>query len=372
MSNFVREIRAAVTRSKGAPFAVESARIREPQGDEVLVRIVATGMCHTDMIVRDQYYPVPLPAVLGHEGSGVVEAVGPQVRGLVIGDHVVLTYGYCGHCLPCGSGHASYCQEFFGRNFSGADPHGQCALQDASGAPLHDHFFAQSSFATFALSRENNTIKVSKDAPIEILGPLGCGIQTGAGAVINSLKVSAGSTFAAFGAGAVGLSAVLAAKVAGASTIIAVDVVPSRLELALELGATHTVNSRETDVVSAIRDITKGGVNFALECTGRPQVLRNAVDSLGALGCLGIVGAPPLGTTAEFDVNDLLLGGKSIRGIVEGDSVPQKFIPQLVELYLQGRFAFDKLIRIYPFDEINKAAEDSERGVTIKPVLRIG
>jgi len=371
MSAAFREIKAAVTRSKGAPFVIESARIRAPQNDEVLVRIVATGMCHTDMIVRDQYYPVPLPAVLGHEGAGVVEAVGPSVKGLEVGDHVVLTYGYCGHCLPCGSGHASYCQEFFGRNFSGADPHGQCALEDASGAPLHDHFFAQSSFATLALSRENNAIKVSKEAPIEILGPLGCGVQTGAGAVINSLKVTAGSSFAAFGAGAVGLSAVLAAKVAGASTIIAVDVVPSRLELALELGATHVVNSRETDVVNAIRVITKGGVNFALESTGRPEVLRNAVDSLGGLGCLGVVGAPPLGTTAEFDVNDLLLGGKSIRGIVEGDSVPQKFIPQLVELYLQGRFAFDKLIKIYPFEQINQAAEDSEKGITLKPVLRI-
>ncbi|MGX1186450.1 aryl-alcohol dehydrogenase [Pseudomonas sp. F-14 TE3623] len=372
MSNAFREIKAAVTRAKGAPFVIESARIRAPREDEVLVRIVATGMCHTDMIVRDQYYPVPLPAVLGHEGAGVVEAVGPQVRGLEVGDHVVLTYGYCGHCLPCGSGHASYCQDFFGRNFSGADPHGHCAIEDSSGAPLHDHFFAQSSFATFALSRENNTVKVSKEAPLEFLGPLGCGIQTGAGAVINSLKVTAGSSFAAFGAGAVGLSAVLAAKVAGASTIIAVDVVPSRLELARELGATHTVNSREVDVVAAIREATKGGVNFALECTGRPEVLRNAVDSLGGLGCLGVVGAPSLGTTAEFDVNDLLLGGKSIRGIVEGDSVPQRFIPQLVELFMQGRFPFDKLVKFYAFEDINQAAADSEKGITLKPVLKIG
>ncbi|MFP6847285.1 MAG: NAD(P)-dependent alcohol dehydrogenase [Pseudomonas sp.] len=367
-----RDIKAAVTRTQGAPFVIESARIREPQGDEVLVRVVATGMCHTDMIVRDQYYPVPLPAVLGHEGSGVVEAVGPLVRGLEIGDHVVLTYGYCGHCLPCGGGHAAYCQEFFARNFSGTDPHGHCALEDANGEPLHDHFFAQSSFATFALSRENNAVKVSKAAPLELLGPLGCGIQTGAGAVINSLKVTPGSRFAAFGAGAVGLSAVLAAKVAGATTIIAIDVVPSRLELALELGATHAINSRDTDVVAAVREITGGGVNFALESTGRPQVLRQAVDTLGGLGVVGVVGAPPLGTTAEFDVNDLLLGGKSIRGIVEGDSVPQQFIPQLVDLYLQGRFPFDKLVKFYPFDQINQAAEDSEKGITLKPILKIG
>lgn len=367
-----RDIKAAVTRTKGAPFAIEPARIREPKDDEVLVRVVATGMCHTDMIVRDQYYPVPLPAVLGHEGAGVVEAVGPLVRGLSVGDHVVLTYGYCGHCLPCGGGHAAYCQEFFGRNFSGADPQGNTALQDANGEPLHDHFFAQSSFATYAISRENNAVKVTKEAPLELLGPLGCGIQTGAGAVINSLKVTPGSRFVAFGAGAVGLSAVLAAKVAGATTIIAVDVVPSRLELALELGATHVINSREADPVAMIREITAGGANFALESTGRPEVLRQAVDALGGLGSVGVVGAPPLGTTAEFDVNDLLLGGKSIRGIVEGDSVPQQFIPQLVDLYLQGRFPFDKLVKFYPFEAINQAAEDSEKGITLKPVLRIG
>ena len=367
-----RPITAAVTRGKGAPFALEKAQIRAPRGDEVLVRIVATGMCHTDMIVRDQYYPVPLPAVLGHEGSGVVEAVGPLVKNLSVGDHVVLTYGYCGHCLSCGGGHTAYCQEFFGRNFSGADPQGESALQDEAGQRLNDHFFAQSSFATLALSRENNAVKVNREAPLELLGPLGCGIQTGAGAVINSLKVTPGSSLADFGGGAVGLSAVLAARVAGATTIIAVDVVPSRLALATELGATHVIKSKDSDPVSAIREITGGGVNFALESTGRPAVLRQAVDALGSRGALGVVGAPALGTTAEFDVNDLLLGGKTIRGIVEGDSVPQKFIPELVNLYLQGRFPFDRLVKFYNFDEINQAAADSEQGITLKPIIRIG
>ncbi|MBM3113762.1 NAD(P)-dependent alcohol dehydrogenase [Pseudomonas arcuscaelestis] len=367
----LRPVQAAVTRGKGAPFVLEQARIRAPQADEVLVRIVASGMCHTDMIVRDQYYPVPLPAVLGHEGSGVIEAIGPLVQNLEVGDHVVMTYGYCGHCLACDSGQAAYCKDFFGRNFSGAGPDGSHALQDEHGVALHDHFFAQSSFATYALGRENNTVRVSKEAPIELLGPLGCGIQTGAGAVINSLKVTPGSAFAAFGGVAVGLSAVLAAQVAGASTIIAVDVVPSRLQLALELGATHVINSRESDPVAVIRDITGGGVQFALESTGRPQVLRQAVEALGSRGALGVVGAPPLGTTAEFDVNDLLLGGKVIRGIVEGDSVPKKFIPELVNLYLQGRFAFDKLVKFYDFDQINQAAEDSEKGLTLKPIIRI-
>jgi len=365
------DITAAVTREKEGPFTLEDAKIRAPKADEVLVKIVATGMCHTDMIVRDQDYPVPLPLVLGHEGAGIVEKVGPLVKDIQVGDHVVLSYGYCSQCSSCHSGHEAYCKEFYPRNFGGSDMDGNNAIQDADGKPLHDHFFSQSSFATYALSLESNAIKVSKDAPIELLGPLGCGIQTGAGAVINSLKVSPGTSFVTFGAGAVGLSAVLAAQVAGATTIIAVDVVPSRLELAKELGATHVINSKEEDVVEKVREITDGGALYALESTGIPEVLRQGVDSLATLGTIGVVGAPALGTDAGFDVNDLLLGGKSIQGIVEGDSTTKIFIPQLVELYLQGRFAFDKLVKYYDFKDINQAAKDSEDGITLKPIIRI-
>lgn len=368
----LRDITVAVAREKEKPFTIEKARIRGPKDDEVLVRVVATGLCHTDLIVRDQYYPVPLPAVLGHEGAGVIEALGPGVKDLKVGDHVVLTYGACGHCDPCSGGHGAYCKDFFGLNFGGGELDGSTAIQDPHGEPLHDHFFAQSSFATYALSRENNAIKVPVDAPLELLGPLGCGIQTGAGAVINSLKVRAGSSFAAYGAGAVGLSAVMAARVAGATTIIAIDVVPSRLELAKELGATHTINSREVDVIEAVRAITAGGVDFALESTGRTEVLEQGIEALGGLGVIGVVGAPKLGVKAAFDVNNLLLGGRSIRGIVEGDSVPKVFIPQLVQLYQQGRFPFDKLVRFYPLEQINQAAEDSLKGITLKPILKIG
>lgn len=364
-------ITAAVTREKEGPFKLEEAKIRAPKDDEVLVKIVATGMCHTDMIVRDQDYPVPLPLVLGHEGAGIVEKVGPLVKDIQVGDHVVLSYGYCSQCNSCHSGHEAYCKEFYPRNFGGSDMDGNNAIQDADGKPLNDHFFSQSSFATYALSLESNAIKVSKEAPIELLGPLGCGIQTGAGAVINSLKVKPGTSFVTFGAGAVGLSAVLAAQVAGATTIIAVDVVPSRLELAKELGATHVINSKEEDAVEKVREITDGGALYAIESTGIPAVLRQGVDSLATLGTIGVVGAPALGTDAGFDVNDLLLGGKSIQGIVEGDSTTKIFIPQLVDLYLQGRFAFDKLVKYYDFEDINQAAKDSEDGITLKPIIRI-
>jgi aryl-alcohol dehydrogenase len=366
-----REIKAAVVRKKGGPFQIETLTLEEPRHDEVLIRIIATGMCHTDMVARDQLYTVPLPVVLGHEGAGVVERVGGNVKKIATGDHVVLTYMWCGHCKPCLNGHLTYCANFYPLNFGGAREDGSTATHDSQGA-VHDHFFGQSSFGTFALVHERNVVKVPSTAPLELLGPLGCGIQTGAGAVMNALKVRPGSSFATFGGGAVGLSAVMAARVAGATTIIAADVVPSRLVLAKELGATHAVNSHETDPVEAVREITGGGADFTLESSGRPAVLRQAIDALAIRGVCGIVGAPALGTEASFDVNGVMTAGKRIIGIIEGDSVPDLFIPSLVELYTQGRFPFDKLVKFYTFDQINQAAEDSEKGITIKPIVRLG
>lgn len=212
-------------------------------------------------------------------------------------------------------------------------------------------------------------VKVSKDMPLERLGPLGCGIQTGAGSVMNALKVGPGDSFVAFGAGSVGLSAVMAARITGATTIIAVDVITSRLTLAKELGATHVVNAVEDDPVAAIHTITDGGADFSLESTGRPEVVRQAVDALGTRATCGIVGAAPIGTTASFDMGGLISRGKSIRGIIQSDSVPELFIPQLIELHCQGRFPFNRLIKFYDIDEINQA--DSENGATIKPILRM-
>lgn len=373
----MREIKAAVIRQKGGPFRIETLNLDEPRLDEVLVRVIATGMCHTDMVARDQLYDVPLPVVLGHEGAGVVEHTGAGVKKVAVGDHVVLTYMWCGHCKPCLRGDLTYCQNFYALNFGGAREDGTTSTFEASGhtrqqgGPVHDHFFGQSSFGTFALVHERNVIKVPKDAPLELLGPLGCGIQTGAGAVINALKVGPGSSFAVFGGGAVGLSAVMAARVAGAATIIAVDVVPARLALAMELGATHTVNSGETDPVETVRAITEGGADFTLESSGRPAVLRQAIDALAIRGTCGIVGAPALGIEANFDVNGIMTTGKRIIGIIEGDSKPDLFIPALVELHAQGRFPFDRLVKFYTLDQINQAAQDSEKGITVKPIIRL-
>jgi len=366
-----REIRAAVAREKGGPFNIETLTLESPRRDEVLVRVIATGMCHTDMVARDKVYDVPHPIVLGHEGAGIVESVGEDVRKVAQGDPVVLSYMSCGRCMPCYVGKPYHCVNAYPLCFGGARLDGSTATVDGNGETVHDHFFGQSSFGTYALANERNVVKVSKDAPLELLGPLGCGIQTGAGAVINALKVSPGASFVAFGAGAVGLSAVMAAKVAGATTIIAADVVPHRLDTAMELGATHVINSKEKDPVAAIKEITGGGADYTLEATGIPAVLRQAIDALGPLGMCGIVGAAPLGAEAAFDINDVMLPGKSILGIIEGNSIIEEFIPQLVELHAQGRFPFDKLVKFYDLDQINQAAEDSEKGGTIKPIIRL-
>jgi aryl-alcohol dehydrogenase len=370
-SGIGREAKAAIVRSKGAPFVVENVQIGPPTANEVLVRIVAVGICHTDAIVRDQYYPFPLPGVLGHEGSGIVEEVGANVTSVVPGDHVVLTYMSCGQCRYCERGEPAYCSDFFMLNVGGARKDGTTATCDAHGHALHDHFFGQSSFGTYAIAHSRNVIKVAKDVPLEILGPLGCGIQTGAGAILNALQVGVGDSVAVFGVGGVGLSAVMAARTAGAATIIALDVTPSRLKLARELGATHVVDSGKEDAVQAVRRIGGGGVDYTLDTSGKPSVLRQAIDALGIRGTCGVVGAPPLGTEASFDINSLMIPGRSIRGICEGDSVATEFIPQLIELYRQGRFPFDRLIKFYEFGDINTAIDDAAKGRTIKPVLRM-
>lgn len=364
--------KAAVVRQPGGPFELETVQLNSLQPHEVVVRIVATGMCHTDMVARDRLYPIPQPIVLGHEGAGVVEAVGAEVQKVVPGDHVVLTFLSCGACRPCLEGVPASCQNFNALNFSGQRSDGSHALCHHGNQTLHDRFFGQSSFAAFSVVDQRNLVKVRPDAPLELLGPLGCGIQTGAGAVLNALKVAAGSSFAAFGGGTVGLSGVMAAYVAGATTIIVIDVVEERLALARELGATHVINSKKEDPVEAIRHITGDGVDFSLESTGRPEIVRAAVEALRPRGMCGIVGASKTGTTFALDMNDVMQNCKVLRGIVEGDSIPDIFIPQLVELYVQGRFPLDKLIRFYPFEEINQAAHDSECGKTIKPVIRIG
>lgn len=363
-------IRAAVAEGQGKPLVIEELELDEPRDDEILVRLVATGICQTDAHAWHQRIPVGLPHVFGHEGAGIVERVGRSVEALEPGDHVVLSFQSCGQCEPCVGGHPAYCDRAFAANFSGARLDGSRGVRRPrmTGSEINAHFFGQSSFATYALTSASNTVKVAKDAPLELLAPLGCGLQTGAGAVMNSFGLPAGATIAVLGVGAVGFGALMAARTAGASKIVAVDVHAERLALAEELGATHIIDAGQENVIEAMREITGRGVDFVLDTTGRPEMLDHAVASLAPMGQVGLVagGSPESAVPAAA-----LALGKSVAGIVQGDATPQQFIPQLVGLFRAGRFPIDRLVRFYDFDDINTAFADAARGDVIKPVLRI-
>jgi aryl-alcohol dehydrogenase len=287
------------------------------------------------------------------------------------GDHVVLSVLSCGACRSCQRGLPTYCANVYPLNFGRARPDGSTALRGPAG-PVHGHFFGQSSFATYALATERNVVKVPAEAPLEFLGPLGCGVLTGAGAVLNALHPSIGSRIAVFGAGSVGLSAVMAARLAGCTTIVAVDPQASRRTLACELGATHALDPGEINVVEAIRDLTGGGADYTLDTTGSSSaaLVRQAVDALTTPGVCGLVAAAPPGTELTLDRSSLFWG-RSIRGIIMGDANPDVFIPALIDLHSQGRFPFDRLVALYRFDEINEAVAAAEEGRVVKPVLQM-
>jgi aryl-alcohol dehydrogenase len=364
------KIRAAVSRA-GDPYPeLATVEIGAPQPGEVLVRIVASGICHTDLGAHaGRGAGTPKPVVLGHEGAGIVEQVGPGVTSLAPGDHVVLSGSSCGRCPSCVRNLPSYCYEMLPRNFGGLRMDGTSALE-LNGERLYGHFFGQSSFAEYSISSERTAVKVPKDIPLRILGPLGCGVITGAGAVLYALQVRAGDTIAVFGTGGVGLSAVMAARLAGAARIVAVDLVPQRLALARELGATDTVDAREGDAGKTIRELTGHGVHFSFITSWAPEVFTQALECLAMRGTAGFVTAPRgEWTPAMFP---MLARGRRLQGILGGDAAPQLTIPVLIEYYRQGRLPFDRLLRFYPFDRIAEAFRDMEHGTTVKPVLEIG
>jgi aryl-alcohol dehydrogenase len=362
-------VTAAVAREAGAPLTIEELDLDELRPNEVLVRLVATGVCHTDAIVRDQVYPTPLPAVLGHEGAGVVEKIGSSVTTVEPGDHVLLAAAYCGVCDRCRAGQMAYCENLFAADFGGRRTDGTTALSK-DGEVISSHFFGQSSFATYANVVQESVVKIPKDVPLEIVAPLGCGIQTGAGAVINELKPILNSTLVVLGTGAVGAGAIMAGRVAGCSRVIAVDIHPSRLALAKELGATDTINTKDADLTEEIMRLTDGkGADYVIDTTARPQLLRQAADALGNRGTLALVGAAAPGTEVSFEIGLSLVKGWTFKTIVQGSSVPQVFIPKLIELWREGRFPMDKLMKNYALEDINKGFEDSASGVTVKPVI---
>lgn len=357
-------IEAAVWREGSAVPVIETLDLEPPRAGEVLVRLHAAGVCHTDVRVAGR--PGPRPIVLGHEGAGTVVEAGEGVEDLTPGDPVLMSYSWCGACPACRRRAMAYCFENGRLNFSGLRADGSSPLSKA-GERVHGAFFGQSSFATHAVVSAHTVVKAPADLPLERLAPLGCGVQTGAGAVLNALKVQAGASFAVFGVGSVGLSAIMAAVVAGASRIIAVDVNPARLALALQLGATAAIDPRREDPAAAIRDLTGAGADAVLNTTEVPEVYLQGIASLGTLGVFGFVTWP--GGELGLNPSALMLRGQSIRGIVQGDSEPPVFIPLLIDLHRRGLLPLERLITAYPFEDIARAFDDSEAGAAIKPVL---
>jgi aryl-alcohol dehydrogenase len=361
---------AAVARIPHADFSIERLTVGQPQEGEVLVRIAGVGLCHTDLVFRDQFIPYPLPAVLGHEGAGVIEALGEGVSGLAIGDRVVVGFSSCGTCPRCDEGVLSYCRTFVSLNYAGARLDGSTALGD-DGERVSSHFFGQSSFASHAIVRARNVVKVGEtSAALELLGPLGCGFQTGAGGVMRSLACPAGSSIAIFGGGPVGLAAVMGAVIQNCATIILVEPIESRRAIALELGATHVIDPATGEVAAAIRAIETAGVDFVFDSTGNIGVIEAGIASLGSHGAIGLVGVPKQADAAvSVNIAQLMTFGLRVIGIIEGDSDPRTFIPELLAHHTAGRFPFDRLIKTFPLSDINAAIAAQARGDCIKAVL---
>lgn len=363
------DIKAAVANVPGAPLDFETIQLADPQPTEILVKIVASGICHTDAGGRAAVIPFmsELPYVLGHEGAGIVEAVGSDVTEFAVGDHVALSYGFCGECKPCKTGKPYACERSKEISFGGRMPDGTTRLtrKTADGVEEIGMFFAQSSFATHAVIDEKFAVKIDPAFDLTLAGPLGCGLQTGAGIVLNCLKLTPGESFVVFGCGAVGMAAIMAAKICGADPIIAVDIKDKSLELAPELGATHVIDSRNVDdLAAAIREIVPTGVDAALDTSGVEFLIRTALKSCNYLGRIVVAGACKLELNLTTD-----LGAKSLIGVSEGYSVPKEFIPQLIAYQQQGLFPIEKIITTFPFESINEALDALRRPDIIKAVL---
>ncbi|MFS0783134.1 NAD(P)-dependent alcohol dehydrogenase [Bacillus sp. 1P06AnD] len=346
--------------------SLKGVQLKEISPDEIIVKIMGTGLCHTDLNVLHSVTPTPMPIVLGHEGAGIVEKIGSGVTEFEVGDHVVISFNFCGTCKNCLNGYPSACENFFQENFGTSMELSDSKIMD--GDKKVSNLFGQSSLATHCVANVRNAIKIEdKDVDLALLGPLACGIQTGAGTILNKLKPSFGESVVIFGCGSVGLSAVMGAKIANCKTIIAVDVHENRLNLAKELGATHVVNSRETDAVEAIQDITGGGADYAIESSGIAPVVLQAIRSVRAMGTIAVVGASG---NLEFHIHDELIPmNKTLVGVVEGQSIPKLFIPELIAYYKEGQFPFDKLVKKYGMDELDQAIHDMESGMTLKPII---
>ena len=362
------KIKAAVAVEKGK-LEIQELELGAPRMGEVLVKVVACGICHTDTSTLNLVVPSPLPMVLGHEGVGIVEQVGPGVQSLKPGDHVILSFPSCGCCPQCQTGRPYACETSSELFFNGIYQSGGTRIKNAKGQDVGS-LFGQGGFADHCIVSERSAVKVDPEVDMKPLCSLACGAQTGAGAVLNLMQPKPGDSVVVFGCGAVGMSAIMAAKLCGCGAVIGVDAVPSRLALAKECGATHVINGRECpDIPAEVLGITGGkGANFALESSGAAVLVKPMLMSLGKEGRAVVVSF--VGGTVDMDLTMLFVGScRSLQGTVEGAANPQVFIPRLVQFYKQGLFPVDKLANYYSFDQIDQAFADSASGKTIKPIL---
>ncbi|MGH2995915.1 MAG: Zn-dependent alcohol dehydrogenase [Gaiellaceae bacterium] len=363
-------MRAAVLRELNAPFSLEEVELEAPGPGEVLVRLAASGVCHSDWNVVTGATSNPLPAVLGHEGAGIVEGVGDGVERVAAGDHVILSWlPACGRCFYCLRGRPVLCDVAMEDMFRGTLPGGVLRLS-RNGERLH-HYSYLSTFAERCIVPEGCCVPIRRDAPLEVAALVGCAVMTGVGAVWNRAQVEAGSAVLVFGAGGVGLSAVLGARLAGARTIVAADPVAFKRETALDLGATHAVDPTAADVSAFLRDLTDGrGADYAFETAGAPGVLAQAYDAVRRGGTIVAVGLPPEGATADLPASDLPREEKIVTGSFYGSCRPQTDMPLVLDLFMEGRLTLDRLVsRTYPLEELNEAFAAMNEGRVARAVV---
>ncbi|MBI2847606.1 MAG: Zn-dependent alcohol dehydrogenase [Chloroflexi bacterium] len=363
------KIKAAVLYEKNKPMRIEEVTLDEPQREEVLVKVAAVGLCHTDWHSFRGDSTNPLPIVLGHEGAGIVEKVGPGVTTLKPGDHVVLSVWWsCGKCPACARGKPTYC--FSGRAGPGQLPSGGKRLHTKDGQDIN-HYFGQSSFAEYAVVHERTAIKVRDDAPLDVVCLLGCGASTGIGMAINMAEVRPGESTVIFGCGGVGLSALMGAKVAGGYPIIAVDLLDEKLRQAKELGADYTINASKEDVVKRIQELTGGGAEKSLECIGNAKATEQAFNATRTLGKCVLIGVYPAGSTLTINPAVFIGTGRVLTGGLVGSIIHNIDVPRYANLYMAGKLPLDKLVsRRIRLEDVNNGFDAMEKGEVLRSVIK--
>ncbi len=353
------------------PLALEEVELAPPGPGEVLVEIAAAGLCHSDLSVINGTRPWPIPLVLGHEAAGIVREAGAGVADLKPGDHVVFSFlPLCGRCLPCVSGRGWLCERGVLANRAGTLLTGACRFQHRDGRKLFHHL-GVSGFSQFTVAARESLVKIDSDVPLEIAVLFGCAVMTGVGAVVNTAKVSPGTSVAVFGLGGVGLSAVLGARVAGAWPIIAVDRLPPKLDLARQCGATHTVDASQGDPVAAVRELTSGGVETAIEAVGSEQVIAQAYAATRRGGKTVAIGLPHPSRQLTIPAVSLIAEERQLLGSYMGSCVPQRDIPRFINLYRAGLLPVQLLkSREIKLDQVNEAFDALDRGEVARQVIR--